>query len=64
MGLIPRTGVTGATDGLCTSAACINVADSILGGMALNHTAIDPCTNFDECKHFSPLSDHKLTLMQ
>ncbi|KAH7198964.1 uncharacterized protein B0J16DRAFT_392874 [Fusarium flagelliforme] len=48
MGLIPRTGDTGGANGLCTTPACINIADNILGGMALDHSAIDPCTNFDE----------------
>ncbi|RBR13312.1 uncharacterized protein FIESC28_08278 [Fusarium coffeatum] len=48
MGLIPRTAVTGGANGLCTTPACINVADNILGGMALNHQAIDPCTNFGD----------------
>ncbi|KAJ4113874.1 hypothetical protein NW768_011404 [Fusarium equiseti] len=48
MGLIPRTGDAGRANGLCTTPACINVADNILGGMALNQGAIDPCTDFDE----------------
>ena len=50
MGLIPRTDGSGGANGLCTTQECINIADNILGGMALDQGAIDPCTKFDDCK--------------
>jgi hypothetical protein len=50
MGIIPRGSPGYDTNSLCTTPACINIADDILGSMATNHAKIDPCTDFDECK--------------
>ncbi|KAF5021003.1 hypothetical protein F66182_6934 [Fusarium sp. NRRL 66182] len=33
---------------LCTSASCVHIASEILGSMALNHTEIDPCEDFEQ----------------
>ncbi|RGP71355.1 endothelin-converting enzyme 1 [Fusarium longipes] len=45
MGIVPYS--TGS-NGLCTTPACINIADDILGSMVQNHEEIDPCTDFDK----------------
>ncbi|KAK2924312.1 Metallopeptidase, catalytic domain superfamily, partial [Fusarium oxysporum f. sp. vasinfectum] len=48
MGIIPRGSSGYDANSLCTTPACINIADDILGSMATNHAKIDPCTDFDE----------------
>jgi hypothetical protein len=50
MGIVPYTVRSDGANGLCTTPACINIADDILGSMALDHGRIDPCTDFDECR--------------
>ncbi|KAF4342467.1 endothelin-converting enzyme 1 [Fusarium beomiforme] len=48
MGIIARGSSGYEANSLCTTPACINIADEILGSMATNHTKIDPCTDFDQ----------------
>nr|RBQ98330.1 hypothetical protein FVER53263_11912 [Fusarium verticillioides] len=48
MGILPRSSSGYGTNSLCTTPACIEIADDILGSMATNHAKIDPCTDFDE----------------
>ncbi|KAF4502158.1 endothelin-converting enzyme 1 [Fusarium agapanthi] len=48
MGMLPRGSSGYGANDLCTTPACIEIADNIPGSMATNHAKIDPCTDFDE----------------
>ncbi|KAF5641760.1 endothelin-converting enzyme 1 [Fusarium tjaetaba] len=48
MGILPRGSSGYGANSICTTPACIEIANDILVGMATNHTKIDPCTNFDQ----------------
>lgn len=53
MGILPRGSSGYGANSLCTTPACIEIADDILGSMATDHAKIDPCTNFDERRSYS-----------
>ncbi|KAF5695215.1 endothelin-converting enzyme 1 [Fusarium denticulatum] len=48
MGVLPRRSSGYGANSICTTPACIEIADNILGSMATNHAKIDPCTDFDQ----------------
>ncbi|KAF4457921.1 hypothetical protein F53441_274 [Fusarium austroafricanum] len=48
MGIIPRSSPGYDANGLCTTPACISIANNILSSMDLDHAKIDPCTDFDK----------------
>lgn len=53
MGILPRGSSGYGANSLCTTPACIEIADDVLGSMATNHAKIDPCTDFDERRSHS-----------